>query len=168
MMIRGFLLLFNVGLNLEQKSCLLLSNSCIRRMVRFNSVRNVKPRRSRRPTRSSLRSEPWQFACSFSDHPGMHYHASDIFHSCAFALESCFFACAPFTFSFRPVIFSRSPQHVNVTTIDAIVAASLHMRRDPLARIDVIKLDIEGFEARALFGAMRLLDQVHCHLYQMR
>jgi hypothetical protein len=34
-------------------------------------------------------------------------------------------------------------QHVNVTTIDAIVAASAHMRRDPLARIDVIKLDIE-------------------------
>jgi FkbM family methyltransferase len=50
-------------------------------------------------------------------------------------------------------------EQVNVTTIDSIVGASQHLRRDPAARIDVVKLDVEGFETRALLGAMMLLDQ---------
>jgi FkbM family methyltransferase len=50
-------------------------------------------------------------------------------------------------------------ERVNVTTIDSIIAASEHLRRDRAARIDVVKMDVEGFEARALFGAMKFLDQ---------
>ena len=51
-------------------------------------------------------------------------------------------------------------EQVNVTTIDDIISVSQHLRRDPTARIDVVKMDVEGFEARALFGAMTLLDQM--------
>ncbi len=49
----------------------------------------------------------------------------------------------------------ESVEEVKVTTIDALI------KSEKISRLDVVKLDIEGYELPAIMGAMRTLEEFH-------